>query len=108
MINIVLFNDESVLRIARRAISFFSDFKGFRTSEDIIWLNGVYVKFSPRLITLNSSKSNKCTNNISSFWLNKILHGEEIYISDDKQRGMYIQSVGPSTAFDSIFTDQVT
>lgn len=105
MINIVLFDDESVIRIAKRAISFFSNFEGFRTSEDIIWLNGVYVKFSPRLITLNSSKSNNCTDNEIYCGLKKILHGEEIYLSDDKQRNKYIKSVDSSTAFDSFFTN---
>ena len=105
MINIVLFNDESVLRIAKRAVAVFSGYEGYRTSENIIWLNGFYVKFLPKIITLNFSQTNHRFDNDIIHGLKTILYGEEVYLSDDKRRSKYYKSVESSTLFDSFFNN---
>lgn len=104
MINIVLFNDESIVRIAEKAVSIFSSFDGFRTSRDAIWLNGIYLRFTPRLISLNSYGFNNHIDKDVYSGLKEMLHGEEVWLSDEKQRGRYYKNVDASTDFDSVFT----
>lgn len=104
MINIVLFNDESVIRIAERAKDYFSEFDGFRIRDDIIWLKGFYLKFSPTIITVNTINSNFCFNNSIYEGFKYILYGEEVYLSNSKLEGEYIKKVNSSTLFDSLFT----
>ena len=54
MVNIVLFDEESIIRIGKKAMEFFSGYSGLRTTENTIWLNGMYLRFYPKLITVHS------------------------------------------------------
>lgn len=99
MINIVLYNDESIIRIVQRAIRLFSNYKEYRTTRDTIWLNGMYLKFTPKMLILNIYDTNIYSIDEVISYLKKILLGEEVYISDNHQFQKYIDKVNYSTVF---------
>lgn len=106
MINIVLFNDESVIRIATKAINYLSNSFSLRITKDAIWIDGLYLRFYDRLITLNDYSSAFSKKDIINC-LNYILSGEEVFISNDNQNKIYISVVNASTNFDEIFCGDV-
>lgn len=106
MINVVLFNDESVLRIATKAIKYLSNSSGLRITKDTIWIDGLYLRFHDRLITLNDYSSTFSEKDIINC-LNYILSGEEVFVTDTNQNKIYINAVNASTNFDEIFCRDV-
>ncbi len=103
MVNIVLYDDESVVRIAQRAAKRFSNYKGFRTTKDTIWLKGMYLKFAPRMLILNIFNENALSEDIITGCMKDVLLGEEVYISDDYSYQKYIDRVKSSTNLESVF-----
>ena len=102
MINIVLYDNNATLRIASNAIRYFSYDSSLHTNQDTIWINGMYIRFQPRLITINIHNKHLFTpQNICDF-LKSILIDEEICISSSKCGPQYINSVTMTTAFDNI------
>lgn len=99
MISIVLFQEGSMLRIAKKTVKYFSEINQLRVSENTLWLEGGYIKFSPQLITINQIRPN--VYNLQDY-LTQILSGEEIYISNDTNGGHYFRSVNSSTLLDVI------
>lgn len=102
MVNIVLYDDESVVRIAQRAVRCFSNYRGFRTTKDTIWLKGMYLKFAPRMLTLNIFDANALSENVIIGCLKDVLLGEEVYISDDYSFQKYIDRVKSSTNLENV------
>lgn len=106
MINIVLFDNESIIRIADRAIKYFSSRCSLRTTEDTIWIDGLYLRFYPQLITLNAYNPTILKEDIFEF-LSYILSGEEVFVTDGNQNRIYISVVDSSTDFDAILFREV-
>ena len=106
MINIVLFDNNAILRIATKAIEYVSKNYKLITTTDTIWFNGLYLKFSNRIITLNTYDRTYSNEEINKY-LNYILMGEEVYVANVSQEGIYIRSVNSSTNFDSILFREV-
>ena len=107
MINIVLFDNNAILRIATKAIEYMSKKGNLQTTNDTIWFNGLYMKFSSRIITLNAYNRVYSIEAINKY-LNYILMGEEVYVTNVSQKGIYVSSVNSSTNFDSIlFIEEV-
>ena len=105
MINIVLFDEESIIRIGKKAMEFFSDYSGLRTTENTIWLNGMYLRFYPKLITVNSFNPTVFPHEHLIKCLSYILNGEEVFVSAARQNSKYIDSVNQATCFDSFFVN---
>lgn len=106
MINIVLFNDESIIRVASKAINYFSTDCSIHTTEDTIWVNGLYLRFYPKLITLNAYSSTFSKDDIYNC-LSFILSNEEVFITTSNQKRLYIDTVDVTTNFDAIFGEEV-
>ncbi len=106
MVNIVLFDDQSVDRVAAKAMAYFSTNYNLRITEDTIWADGLYLRFYPKLITLNIYDPTLIKDDIYHS-LNSILSDEEVFITDGKQKKIYIDSVNASTDFDSILKREV-
>ena len=81
MINIVLFDEESIIRVATKAINYFSSDSSVRITEDTIWVNGLYLRY--------------------------ILSDEEVFISSTNQKRIYIDTVNAATNFDIFFCEEV-
>lgn len=83
MINIVLFNSDSITNITIRVLDYLheNNYSILRTTEDTIWLNGLYIKFNPRkkLITINNYNSLMSNQELVAL-LKHILKGEEISV----------------------------
>ncbi|MBQ4517682.1 MAG: hypothetical protein II997_03745 [Clostridia bacterium] len=107
MINIVLYDEESIVRIAERVMIFFSNEKDMRTTNDTVWLKGAYFRFRSRSITINLYDNNFLLKDNILKSLNYILSGEEIYISNSCQKKEYFNFVNSSTNFDTFFADCV-
>ena len=105
MINIVLFDEESVIRIGKKAMAFFSEHTSLRTTENTIWLNGLYLRFYPKLITVNSFNPAVLPHEHLMECLSYILNGEEVFVSAGRQNNKYIKSVNQTTCFDSFFAN---
>lgn len=99
MINVILYDENSIIRIAQRAVEFFSDYGGFRTTRDTIWITGMYLKFAPRMLILNIFDSSDFSDDDIIECLRKVLLGEEVYVSDNCQFQKYIDKVNASTDF---------
>lgn len=99
MINIVLFDEKATVRIARKAMEFFADYDGLRTTNDTIWLNGLYLKFCPRLIKLNLYNCTKFPITTVDECLKYILDKEEVFLSNDRGANEYVNTVIPTTNF---------
>lgn len=99
MINVILYDDNSLVRIAQKAVEVFSNYNGFRTTRDAIWLKGMYLKFAPRMLILNVFDSSIISEEEIKESLKNILLGEEIYVSDNFQFQKYINKVDTSTDF---------
>ena len=54
MLNVVFYNSEAVIRVAEKAMKYFAGHVGLRTTVDTIWFNGLYLKFYPRMVTVNT------------------------------------------------------
>lgn len=106
MINIVLFDDESVIRVATNAINYFSTDYSMRTTKDTIWVNGLYLRFYSKLITLNAYNSTFSNDDICNC-LSFILHNEEVFITNREQKRIHIDAVGATTNFDAFFCEEV-
>ena len=100
MINIVLYDDMSIIRIAQRAVELFSGHRGFRTTSDTIWLNGMYLKFKPKMLILNVFESKALPEAEIIQCLKDVLLGEEVYVSDNCRVQKYIGKVDCSTELD--------
>lgn len=99
MIKIVLFNKDSMIRIAKRTKRYFKGTQNMRGLKNILWLEGGYIKFTPRLITINQIKPDVYD---LQDYLKEVMKNEEIYISDDKTNGKYIEEVKNDTSFDIV------
>ena len=99
MINVVLYDDNSIIRIAQRAVELFSDYGGFRTTKDTIWISGMYLKFAHRMLVLNIFDDSSFSDDEIIECLRKVLFGEEVYVSDNCQFQKYIEEVNTSTDF---------
>ena len=106
MINIILFDDESIIRIANRSVKYFSSMCGYRTTKDTIWVNGLYLRFYSKLITLNAYSSTFQKKDVFDC-LSYILSGEEVFLTDINQKRTYISVVNSSTDFDAILFREV-
>lgn len=104
MINIVLYNENSVINIAKRATKYLSKQALFRTTSDSIWISGLYLKFSSNLIVANNFATDKYSQKQLCDCLLYILEGEEVFVSSEKYKKKYIETVSCSTDFDNIFT----
>lgn len=106
MINIVLFDEESIIRVATKAINYFSSDSSVRITEDTIWVNGLYLRFYSKLITMNVYSPIFSKDNIQSC-LSYILSDEEVFISITNQKMIYIDTVNAATNFDIFFCEEV-
>lgn len=105
MINIVLFNEEPVIRIAQRAMEYFSSYDDLRTTENTIWLDGLYLRFYPKLITINAFNPSKYPSKDVAVFLKNILVGEEIFILSKEQNNKYIENADSLTCSDFLALD---
>lgn len=99
MISVILYDDESIVRIAQRAVELFSNYGGFRTTSDTIWLKGMYLKFAPRMLVLNVFDSNAFSEDKMTECIKNVLLGEEVYVTDNRQFQKYIGEVNVTTEF---------
>lgn len=99
MINVVLFDEESIIRIAQRAKVYFSNYIDLRVNSDTIWVKGLYIKFYPRQIIVNTFYPTTFTLSDIFNCLTYVLDGEEVFISDDKHKREYIDAVNAQTNF---------
>lgn len=99
MINVILYDDKSIVRIAQRAVEYFSSYGEYRATRDTIWLKGMYIKFAPRMLILNVFDSNRFSENDITECLKNILLGEEVYVFDNCQLQKYIGEVNALTDF---------
>lgn len=99
LINVFLYDNNSVIRIAERATKVFSDFLGYRVTSNTVWFNGMYLKFADKMLVLNVFNSNVVSEDEITEHLKKILLGEEVYISNNYQSEKYIEKVNDSTVF---------
>ncbi len=102
MINVVLYDESSVINIAKKAWSYFNDKDDFRTTRDTIWVNGLYLKFSPQLLTINTFNCRRYSPKELYDCLSYILDGEEIFISCEEKKSKYVEKVNVTTNFDKI------
>ncbi len=105
MISIVVFDSEAVIRIAKRTAKYFSDCKEFSVSDDTLWLSGLYIKFYPRMITVNVFNTTLFSIEDIFKCLKYILKDEEVFISDYRRGEMYIDSVNAQTSFDQLLSN---
>lgn len=105
MINIVLFDEEAIIRIGKKAMEFFAGHVDLRTTENTIWLNGMYLRFYPKLITVNSFNPTVSPYEHLVKCLSYILNGEEVFISAGRQNSKYIENVNQTTCFDSFLVN---
>ena len=99
MINVVLYDDKSVIRIAQRAVELFSGYTGYRATKNTIWLRGMYLKFAPRMLVLNVFDKSIFSEDEIIESLKNVLLGEEVYVSDNCRYQKYIGEVNASTVF---------
>lgn len=104
MISIVLYDDNSLLRIATKAMKYFSN-RDFRTTDDSIWIEGLYLRFYSNMITFNGYSTAFPKENIYKC-LNYILSGEEVFVMDENKK-IYLSDVNESTNFYKIFCGEV-
>lgn len=105
MINIVLFDEKATVRIAKKAMEFFSDYNDLRTTDDTIWLNGLYLKFCPRLIKFNLYNCTKFPIATVDECLKYILDKEEVFLSNERGNNKYVNTVVPTAYFDVFSRD---
>ena len=99
MIDVILYDSTSIIRIAQRAVEYFSNYDGFRTTKDVIWLKGMYIKFAPDMLVLNVFDSNVFSDDNIIDCLRNVLSGEEVYVSDNYHFQKYIAKVDLLTDF---------
>lgn len=102
MISVILYDNESIVRIAQRAVEIFSDYEGFKTTRDTIWLKGMYLKFAPRMMILNVFDSNVLSVDEIIKCIKNVLFEEEVYVTDNCRFQKYIDKVNESTEFDVV------
>lgn len=102
MLNVVFYNSEAVVRVAEKAMKYFAGHVDLRTTVDTIWLNGLYLKFYPRMMTVNTYGSSPFSIQKVRDCLRFILKDEEVYIASGPYTGTYINSVDSLQKFDSI------
>lgn len=105
MISIALYNSRSTIRIVKRALAFLSKYSAFRTTEDTIWVDGLYISFSPKMITVNNY-SNSMSKKTVADCLNYILDGEEIFVPCKYPSTGYYGCVDAKTNFVDILTQK--
>ena len=105
MISIVLYDDESIIRIADRTIRYFAPHNMLRITEESIWLSGLYFYFRPRQILVNQFDPTVFSKEQLIECLTYVLNGERISIFGNKQNKKYIDNVNSKTNFDSIFAN---
>lgn len=105
MINIVLYDDKSIIRIAKKVKKYFSNYKFLQVTKDTIWLQGVYFWFCPRIITVNVFNSKFFSWDKIYDCLKYALYGEEVFVFDNSKNKKYINFVNSSTNLDIIFTN---
>lgn len=99
MINVILYDDKSIIRIAQRTVEYFSNYGEYRTTRDTIWVKGMYIKFAPRMLILNVFDQNVFAENEMTECLKYVLCGEEVYVSDNCRFQKYIDKVDASIDF---------
>ena len=102
MLNVVFYNSEAVIRVAEKAMKYFAGHVGLRTTVDTIWFNGLYLKFYPRIVTVNTYGSSPFSIQEIRDCLQFILKDEEVYIAGGPYTGTYINSVNSTQKSDSI------
>lgn len=104
MYNIVLFDEKSTVRVLEKALSYFADETGLRVTNDAIWLDGLYLKFHPRLVTVNTYNTARFPPQRVLKCLHHIFKGEEIYVSGTKENSVYIDCVNSPKQFGIFFS----
>lgn len=99
MINIVLFQKRALDRINRKTYDFFHNTVTM-TVGNVIWLEGGYIKFLPKMVVVNQMTRNY---NISEY-LSHALLGEEVFITCEGKGNIYCEQVTPDTSFESILS----
>lgn len=100
MINIVLFDSESVGRIIQRAKKFFRKDEILGISESTLWLKGCYLEFNAKSIILNPYNLHLFSKNDVFACMSYLLGGEEVYILDSNYQSKYFTKVKPTDTFD--------
>lgn len=103
MINIILYSEDATINIAKKAQEYFSMYDFYRTTHDAIWTKNFYLRFAPKLVSVNVFTPNTLTPHQLSEGLSYMLDGEEVFISNGKQGSSYIEKVNSSTNFDKLF-----
>jgi len=105
LINIVFFDDESIIRTATRIMTYFKNDTSVRTTNDTIWLKDMHFRFHTRTLTVNFVNTNSFSKKRILECFNSLLDGEEIFVTDEFLRKKYINSVNIKTKFDEFFVD---
>lgn len=96
MLRIVLFERNALQRIAKKALEYLAKTKlPMRVVQDTLWLEGWYISFEKRVITVNVYNNrllSKTSININVF-LESILKGEEVFIQDETNNDRYTDCV---------------
>ena len=106
IINIILYDSNSTIRIAEKAINYLSSHMNFRISGNTIWTNGLYLRFSSNAIIMNAYNSNRYSSKDLYDCLRKILDGEEVFLSNQDDFRQYIDNVNYLTTFDKFFSKE--
>lgn len=84
MITVVLFNLESISNVTIRVFDYLHEFNYIilRTTQDTIWLNGLYIKFNikKKLVIINNYNNLMSKQEIADL-LKSIFKGEEISLT---------------------------
>lgn len=102
MVDIVLFNNDSTLRVADRALRFFSGVD-IVTTEDTIWVKGLYLRFYPEFISVNLYNPLFFSHEKMFECLQYILEGEEAYLDTNTNRKKYFKCISRETDIASLF-----
>lgn len=96
MIELIFFNAEAVQRVALRIANALYNGDA-QACSDTIWLDGAYIKFKEKTVTVNIFSSEKTLSKAIMDLIKSSLIGEEVYICCPPHRGDYVEYVNDTT-----------
>lgn len=100
MVNVIVYDKNSISRIAKRTLDFFSNEKSAHATKNFLLLNGIYFRFHTNSVTINAFNQKRYSKNEITDCLYYIFKNEEIHISNETTT-KYIKQLTSPTCFDS-------
>lgn len=89
IINMILYDNETISRVSQKTFDFFDKNKCKRFYEDSIWLDDMYIEFCKRLVTINIYNDNSNWEKIVNEYLNNVFTNEEVCINYNEESQYY-------------------